>query len=128
MFWDSKSRIERIKSLMLSNLNLEEFDDVEDFKIRELTSIRQLSLSKNKLKHLQPLKILETLVTLNISHNQVYNLAPLESLTSLEELYASNNQISNISPLKVLVNLRLLNLYKNKISNFDDTFITLQRL
>lgn len=28
MFWDSKNRIEKIKSLMLSNLGLEEFDDV----------------------------------------------------------------------------------------------------
>ena len=68
---------------MLSNLNLEEFDDVEDFRISELTSIRQLSLSKNKIIHLQPLSILDTLVTLNINYNKVYNLAPLESLTNL---------------------------------------------
>lgn len=128
MFWDSKSRIERIKSLMLSNLNLEQFDDVEDFKISELSSIRQLSLSKNKIVHLQPLSILDTLVTLNINHNKVYNLAPLECLTNLEQLYASNNQISNIVPLQQLVNLRILNIYKNKITNFDDTFITLQKL
>ena len=128
MFWDSKSRIERIKSLMLSNLNLEEFDDVEDFRISELTSIRQLSLSKNKIIHLQPLSILDTLVTLNINYNKVYNLAPLESLTNLQELYASNNQISNINSLKPLQKLRTLNLYRNKISNFDDTLTTFQKL
>ena len=128
MFWDSKSRIEKIKSLMLSNLNLEEFDDVEDFKISELTSIKQLSLSKNKIVHLQPLSVLDTLVTLNINHNKVYNLAPLEPLVNLEQFYASNNQISNIYPLKSLSNLRILNIYKNKITNFDDTFSTLQKL
>ena len=99
MFWDSKSRIEKIKSLMLSNLGLKEFDDVDDFKIAELTSIKQLSLSKNKIVHLQPLSFLKTLVTLNINNNKVYNIAPLESLTNLEELYASNNEISVIVPL-----------------------------
>jgi internalin A len=128
MFWDSKSRIERIKSLMLSNLNLEEFDDVEDFKIRELTSIRQLSLSKNRLIHLQPLAILDTLVTLNINHNKVYNLAPLQALTNLEELYASNNQIVNIDSLGLLEKLRILNLYNNKIAHFDSTFAALQKM
>ncbi len=128
MFWDSRNRIEKIKSLVLSNLNLEEFDNAEDFKIEELASITQLSLSKNKIIHLLPLSILDTLVTLNINHNKIYNLAPLESLLNLEQLYASNNQISNIDSLKKLQKLRILNVYKNKISNFEAVFSVLQRL
>lgn len=77
MFWDTKSRVERIKSLVLSNMNLDEFEDVDDFRIDELTSIELLSLSKNRIIHLQPIAILDTLITLNINHNRVYNLAPL---------------------------------------------------
>ena len=96
MFWDTKARVERIKSLVLSNLNLTEFEDVNDFKIEELTSVELLSLSKNKIIHLQPISVLDTLVTLNINYNKVYDLSPLTSLTKLSELYASNNEIINI--------------------------------
>ena len=31
MFWDSKQRIDRVKSLILPNRNLKEFEDGEDF-------------------------------------------------------------------------------------------------
>jgi len=102
MFWDTKARVERIKSLVLSNLNLTEFEDVNDFKIEELTSVELLSLSKNKIIHLQPISVLDTLVTLNINYNKVYDLSPLTSLTKLSELYASNNEIINIDSLETL--------------------------
>ena len=77
MFWNTKNKVDKIKSLALIDMSLEEFDDSDDFSISELTSIELLSLSKNKITHLQPISCLETLITLNINHNNIYNLAPL---------------------------------------------------
>jgi hypothetical protein len=39
MFWDSKKRVEKIKTLFLNSMGLKEFDDVEDFRVEELESI-----------------------------------------------------------------------------------------
>lgn len=102
MFWDSKRRVDKIKSLILKEQGLTEFNSTDNFEISELMSIELLSLSKNSIMHLQPLSVLDTLVCLNINHNRVYDLSPLSSLTKLEELYASNNEINHIDPLRSL--------------------------
>lgn len=47
-------------------------------------SIELLSLSKNKIMHLQPLTVLDTLVCLNINYNRVYDISPLSTLAKLE--------------------------------------------
>lgn len=83
MFWDSKKRIDKIKSLILKEQKLDEFNDTEDFEVSELMSIELLSLSKNNIMHLQPLSSLDTLVCLNINYNRVYDISPLSTLTKL---------------------------------------------
>lgn len=64
-------------------MGLSEFEDVSDFRIEELRAIELLSLSRNRIVHLQPVAVLDSLLTLNINHNQVYDLSPLASLTKL---------------------------------------------
>lgn len=128
MFWDSKKRIDRIKSLILKEQELIEFNSTENFQVSQLMSIELLSLSKNNIMHLQPLSILDTLVCLNINHNKVYDLSPLSQLNKLEQLYASNNQITHIDPLKSLSNLRIVNLFSNKINRVEETLQILSAL
>ena len=76
-FWDSKQRIDKIKSLILKNHELQAFEDGEDFQVDELMSIELLSLSHNHITYLQPLKNLDTLVCLNVNRNKIYDLSPL---------------------------------------------------
>jgi internalin A len=87
-----------------------------------------LSLSKNNLIHLQPLKVLDTLICLNINCNKVYDISALAELTKLEELYASNNEIKNIIPIGTNSNLKIVNFYMNKIHSSHDSLSTFKKL
>lgn len=75
--------------------------------VHQLTSLRLLDVSYNKLTSLGEIESLVTLETLRCHHNSIESLAPLIRLTRLRELWISHNNIAwtefvNLLPLQAL--------------------------
>ncbi len=85
--------------------------------LKNLTSLRHLSLRGNTISDMSPLKDLATLTFLHIGYNNISDLSPLKDLTTLTFLNLDDNRISDLSPLKDLPNLTELHLDDNNISD-----------
>lgn len=73
------------------------------------------------IENLKGIENLSALKTLNLSRNKITNIKYLKNLKNLENLSVSNNKISNISPLKGLINLKTLWLNGNQIKSYNYT-------
>ncbi|KAF2072583.1 hypothetical protein CYY_006106 [Polysphondylium violaceum] len=89
--------------------------------INNLTSLKKLYLSKNKLIKISNLDKLKDLEVLDLRANRIKEI-DCESLNqnlNLNYLTLSNNQIESISNLPLLVKLHSFFLFSNQISDFN---------
>ena len=119
--------------------------------LRNLMSLKKLTLQRNGISDITPLSRLTQLQTLEIEGNPITDLSPLfklnlreldlsnspltdlrqlASLTSLEYLCLEKSQISDISPLAGLKRLRTLDIRYNAIENINPLagLVTLRKL
>lgn len=116
LFWTDKAdSLSRVRSLVLRDQDLHAFQSTDTFGLHELSTIELLSLSQNHLSSLQPLGVLDSLLSLNLNNNEVYDLTPLGALGHLASLYISNNRVTTLGPLLPLLALQLLHAYNNLI-------------
>ena len=84
-----------------------------------LSSRNKLTISRNQISDITPLKSLTHLTHLYLYNHQISDITPLQSLTHLKTLDLRGNQISDITPLQSLTNLTSLNLSNNQISDIS---------
>lgn len=76
--------------------------------LANLTNLRSLDLSQNRISDLTPLANLTNLTTLNLSANKITDISPLANLTKLTTLNLTSNAISDWSPMANLTKLETL--------------------
>ena len=81
----------------------------------DLSGLRRLDLSGNRLTDISPLAGLGGLASLDLSGNALANIAPLASLTGLRRLDLRGNRIADLAPLASLPRLEVLLLDGNRI-------------
>ena len=119
----------RLRSLDISSNSIESLNQNA---FQGLPSLKNLDLSKNNLKNMQPLnrsfsvilKTVKLLEVINLSRNNLSNLSGdiFASATELREICLSNNSISKISfEISKLHNMRLLDLRYNQLRYLKST-------
>jgi len=97
--------------------------DASGKKIKDLTGLEKckglagITLAKNEIVSVAPLKDMPILQTLDLSGNQIVDISPLAGLVKLQRLELSNNQVADLKPLAKLVAMQSLYLTGNKIKD-----------
>ncbi|TLG74318.1 internalin N-terminal domain-containing protein [Culicoidibacter larvae] len=65
----------------------------------ELSSIKYVYASSNKIENITGMEYLIHLTRLNLMNNQISDISPLASLEDLEYIHLDNNKITNVEPL-----------------------------
>lgn len=108
----------------LKNLEVLSLDDntllADISPLAELTSLKELNLSSNRIRDVSPLQNLLNLKDLQLWDNDILDISPLQNLTQLQELSLFNNPILDIRPLANLKQLKDLDM-GNEDFYFDDT-------
>jgi len=80
--------VEEVRMVMLRDKKIEIFDtnreNMEGFKMDELINIECIMASHNLIRNIQAISQLTTLRELNLSFNRISDVSGLESLTLLE--------------------------------------------
>ncbi|WP_242309994.1 NEAT domain-containing leucine-rich repeat protein [Bacillus cereus group sp. BfR-BA-01331] len=92
-------------------------NQVEDIKPLYSLPLKDLVLTRNKVKDLSGIDQMNQLNKLFIGKNQIEDVTPLAKMTQLTELDLPNNELKDITPLSNLVNLQKLDLEANYISD-----------
>jgi hypothetical protein len=106
----------------LRDLGLQGHDGIENLAIlRELASLRRLSLRKSKVGDLSILADLPALESLDLSQLKLSDaaVAPVSRLTRLTELDLGYNDLTTLEPLRGLVGLRRLVIFYNRITSLE---------
>ena len=103
-----------LKNLELNNTRIK---DSDLHFLQNLGSLKDLSISNNKITNINFISKLTNLVDLNVSHNKIVDINVLGYLTNLTTLYINDNLIEDISILEEIP-LRDLNLTSNCINDF----------
>ncbi|QHW31939.1 leucine-rich repeat domain-containing protein [Paenibacillus rhizovicinus] len=100
---------------------VEDYDDAAKIKslkgLEKATSLVMLSLPRNQITDVAPLKGLTKLEYLYLGSNQIADAAPLSGLSGLRSLDLSNNKVTDPAPLKSLKKLQTLNLSNNAVKD-----------
>ncbi|PGM90357.1 NEAT domain-containing leucine-rich repeat protein [Bacillus cereus] len=92
-------------------------NQIEDIKPLYSLPLKDLVLTRNKVKDLSGINQMNQLNKLFIGKNQIKDVTPLAKMTQLTELDLPNNELKDITPLSSLVNLQKLDLEANYISD-----------
>ncbi|WP_002149635.1 NEAT domain-containing leucine-rich repeat protein [Bacillus cereus] len=92
-------------------------NQIEDIKPLYSLPLKDLVLTRNKVKDLSGIDQMNQLNKLFIGKNQIKDVTPLAKMTQLTELDLPNNELKDITPLSSLVNLQKLDLEANYISD-----------
>jgi len=92
-------------------------NQIEDIKPLYSLPLKDLVLTRNKVKDLSGIDQMNQLSKLFIGKNQIEDVTPLTKMTQLTELDLPNNELKDITPLSSLVNLQKLDLEANYISD-----------
>ncbi|ACB85134.1 leucine-rich repeat domain-containing protein [Natranaerobius thermophilus] len=111
----------------LGFLNLEDLqklslvkNDIKNIKpLRNLRDLEELTLGINPIENINALAELDNLEELNLGGTEVTDVSALSELDDLEVLQISNSNISDLFPLKNLENLRVLSANSNPISDIS---------
>ncbi|RFU33273.1 hypothetical protein B7463_g3082, partial [Scytalidium lignicola] len=137
-----QNAITEIEGLSVLANTLEELDLYDNLiahirGLDELTNLKSLDLSFNKIKHIKKvnhlkeltdlyfvqnkistidgLSGLQNLRNLELAANRIREIQNLETLEGLEELWLGKNKITNISGLESLKKLKILSIQSNRI-------------
>lgn len=94
-------------------------NQIEDIKPLYSLPLKDLVLTRNKVKDLSGIDQMNQLNKLFIGKNQIEDVTPLTKMTQLTELDLPNNELKDITPLSSLVNLQKLDLEANYISDLS---------
>ncbi|MGG0206280.1 NEAT domain-containing leucine-rich repeat protein [Bacillus mycoides] len=94
-------------------------NQIEDIKPLYSLPLKDLVLTRNKVKDLSGIDQMNQLNKLFIGKNQIEDVTPLAKMTQLTELDLPNNELKEITPLSNLVNLQKLDLEANYISDLS---------
>ncbi|KAA0770126.1 NEAT domain-containing leucine-rich repeat protein [Bacillus sp. AR2-1] len=94
-------------------------NQIEDIKPLYSLPLKDLVLTRNKVKDLSGIDQMNQLNKLFIGKNQIEDVTPLAKMTQLTELDVLNNELKDITPLSNLVNLQKLDLEANYISDLS---------
>ncbi|WP_242241509.1 NEAT domain-containing leucine-rich repeat protein [Bacillus cereus group sp. BfR-BA-01309] len=94
-------------------------NQIEDIKPLYSLPLKDLVLTRNKVKDLSGIDQMNQLNKLFIGKNQIEDVTPLAKMTQLTELDLPNNELKDITPLSSLVNLQKLDLEANYISDLS---------
>ena len=95
------------------------FIDNGNIILKQLSSLRRLDLSFNKLTKIDNLDSLKELRELNLSFNQIEMIEHLGKLPNLRVVTLNHNKIRKIENLKNLRKLEVLNLAGNLIEDMS---------
>ena len=84
-----------------------------------LTKLTYLSLDRNNISDITPLRPLVSLETLKLMANNIGTIRAIKNLTNLKNLDIGQNRISNITPLKDLLQLENLSMSYNKVRDIS---------
>ncbi|CAF0794381.1 unnamed protein product [Brachionus calyciflorus] len=112
--------LKSLTTLLLSDNGLNQMPN-----LKHMTNLRQLSLPRNQIEHIDNLP--SSVTDLNLDHNRIKSLeaTTLSELKSLKYLSLDSNQISHIDShaFSNLVELVHLNLARNYIKHLPEKFI-----
>ncbi|PGS24549.1 NEAT domain-containing leucine-rich repeat protein [Bacillus cereus] len=94
-------------------------NQIEDIKSLYSLPLKDLVLTRNKVKDLSGIEQMNQLNKLFIGKNKIEDVTPLAKMTQLTELDLPNNELKDITPLSSLVNLQKLDLEANYISDLS---------
>ncbi|MEK7017553.1 NEAT domain-containing leucine-rich repeat protein [Bacillus sp. FSL R9-9410] len=94
-------------------------NQIEDIKPLYALPLKDLVLTRNKVKDLSGIDQLNQLQELWIGKNEITDATPLSKMTQLKVLNLPNNELKDITPLSSLVNLQKLDLEANYISDLS---------
>jgi len=94
-------------SLILADMGLSSADLSP---LSELTELKSLTLTDNRITELSALSALKKLTFLHLGGNRIADLTPLAGLKALRTLYLDGNPVEDLTPLYGLKNLRTLSL------------------
>lgn len=94
-------------------------NQIEDIKPLYSLPLKDLVLTRNKVKNLSGIDQMNQLNKLFIGKNQIEDVTPLAKMAQLTELDLPNNELKDITPLSNLVNLQKLDLEANYISDLS---------
>ncbi|MEH6934807.1 NEAT domain-containing leucine-rich repeat protein [Bacillus sp. JJ783] len=92
-------------------------NQIEDITPLYTLPLKDLVLTRNKVKDLSGIYQLNQLQELWIGKNEIKDVTPLSKMTQLKVLNLPNNELKDITPLSSLVNLQKLDLEANYISD-----------
>ena len=90
-------------------------------------SVHTLVCSGKGVQSLEGMEQLSALKNINLSHNKLSDLSPLAEVKGLQVLYATNNQIESVAALEALPELNAISLRANLLRDAD-VFYTLPQL
>lgn len=94
-------------------------NQIEDIKPLYSLPLKDLVLTRNKVKDLSGIEQMNQLNKLFIGKNKIEDVTPLAKMAQLTELDLPNNELKDITPLASLVNLQKLDLEANYISDLS---------
>ena len=106
-------------SLFMIDLNSKDLFDLPDEK--ELSEIRKLNISKNKLKSCEFVKKTPNLIDLDASNNNISEgIEHLSLLSFINVINFSNNLFETIKGFPLIDSLSILNLSNNHLNNISE--------
>ncbi|MCA9640335.1 MAG: leucine-rich repeat domain-containing protein [Polyangiaceae bacterium] len=103
----TKAELGKIKSLKLSSSSLNSLDNCI---FPHLTHVQGLFFGRGKIRDIEPLAELTTLLDLKLAFNPITDIAKLEKLTKLDRLDLGHTQIRDLKPLEKLTEITDLQL------------------
>lgn len=127
--------ISKIRTIDLRGLNVKSLSGIEyainlerlyidskienfDF-IRELKSLKELTISNNELTDIKFIENLVKLEVLDLSSNNISSVDELSELKNIKSLHLEKNRIIDISPIKNYSLIKTLYLNRNHIEDYN---------
>jgi len=109
--------LRNLKSLKKLSISDTQVSDLEP--LRNLKSLEKLSMFLTRVSDLEPLSNLKRLETLDTFDTWVSDLKPLRNLKRLETLDISDTQVSDLKPLRNLKSLKHLDISDTQVSDLE---------
>ncbi|MCA9626194.1 MAG: leucine-rich repeat domain-containing protein [Myxococcales bacterium] len=110
----TKPELAKVKSLKLSSVSL---DSLDNCVFPHLSHVQGLFFGRGKIRDLEPISELTTLLDLKLAHNPITDVSKLEKLTKLDRLDLGHTQVRDLKPLEKLTELTDLQLDDTPVSD-----------